>query len=88
MNHDEAWQERVRAAFAAPEEDGGQAAARVASRAIDAGTTRLAARGSTRAATLGLFLALGALAGAYGWAASETARAAETTLRNGAPWTP
>jgi hypothetical protein len=72
MNHDEAWQERVRAAFAAPEEDGGQAAARMAS----------------RAATLGLFLALGALAGAYGWAASETARAAETTLRNGAPWTP
>ncbi len=88
MNHEDEWQEHVRTALNLPEERDAMAAAVIASTAIDRGTRRIRAHASTRAATLGLAIALGIVFGAYQWEQTEASRTAEATLLYGVAWTP
>mgnify|MGYP006282509267 CR=1 FL=1 len=88
MNHDDAWQDSVRAALRASETGSAEAASALASTAIAQGTRRVVARTSARTTTVGLLLALGVVVSAFAWAEVETFHTAEATLQYGVSWTP
>jgi hypothetical protein len=88
MDRDDAWQASIRAALRPPESQEISVPHDVAATAIAAGTRRLTAATRTRALTTGALVALGLVVCAWAWSRAETLHTAETTLREGAPWTP
>lgn len=87
MSHDDAWREMVRAGLREPADEG-VAERAIAPIAIERGTRRLVARTSTRAAAVGVLLALTVMLCARRWSEAEVTRTAEATVAHGAPWIP
>jgi hypothetical protein len=88
MDRDDAWQASIRSVLRAPESDEIPIPHDLAGTAIAAGTRRLTATMRTRALTTGAVVALGLVVCAWAWSHTETLHTSETTLREGAPWTP